>query len=177
MPFDPATIITSAVVGGFAGLVFATWKTGREETAKRRMLAQDRVQEAVGEMLADVIAYQAGLGGGRDHETGYFILNYQWASAVVIAARGLGPVRQHLVNIRLRYLVGELAYSVASAKPATSGQETMGTAIAAMFQANREGTFTPRQLTGLLDIALKDEPKSKSVKKLRRQLRRLSKSW
>lgn len=60
MPSDPATIITSAVVGGLAGLVFATWKTGLEETAKRRMAARDQVHDATSELLSKVIRHETG---------------------------------------------------------------------------------------------------------------------
>lgn len=174
MPFDPATIITSAVVGGFSGLVFATWKTGLEETAKRRMAARDQVRDASSELLAKVIKYEAGLTESREEVSDAWFGEYMWASKVLLAAMRLGPIRQHLVRRRLRVIVGKLCYDLAYARPAKF-DDSFEDDVSLELLEKIMSEASPKSL-GLAKPGLKAGRGSKETKKLRRHLTRLSKS-
>ncbi|MCP2248751.1 hypothetical protein [Lentzea aerocolonigenes] len=176
MPFEPNTIIASAAAGGLAGLILASWRVDREERAKRRVLAQDRVEEAAGELLAQAVAYQAQLVPGRS-DASQWMSDYIWASKVLVASRGLGRVRRWLLDRRLKELVGPVAFNIAVAKPASEkGEDIMGTAIIGMIHAHRDEKYADGIPKGFLEIALRQPPDSKEVRKAIRLLRRVSRT-
>lgn len=176
MPFEPNTIIASAAAGGIAGLILASWRVDREEKAKRRVLAQDRVEEASGEMLAEAVAYQAGLGPGRP-DASLWMSDYIWTSKVLVAARGLGRVRRWMLDRRLKMLVGPVAFNLALAKPASeNGDNVMGNALTAMIKAHRADEYADGVPMGFLDVALRQPQGSKEVSKVIRLLRRVSRT-
>lgn len=176
MPFEPNTIIASAAAGGLAGLILASWRVDREERAKRRALAQDRVEEAASELLGEAVAYQAGLESGR-LDASRWMDDYLWASRVLVASRGLGRIRRWLLDRRVKELVGPVAFALALAKPASEGGEkAMSTVLVGMVLAHREERYADGIPLSLLDIALSQPLDSKEVRKAIRLLRRVSRT-
>lgn len=176
MPFDPATIITSAVAGGISGIVFASLKTGQEEKAKRRAAARDQVHDAVSDVLMKVLAYQAGFMERETWANGGWKPGHEWASSVALAARRLGPIRQRLVKRRIRILLGRLSCENAYAQPSTTGYDQIRADAIATIRAAHSDKYSPGDLRGLLAHAIRADPNSETTKKLRRHLTRLSKS-
>ncbi|KJK44378.1 hypothetical protein UK23_29590 [Lentzea aerocolonigenes] len=176
MPFDLASIAASAIVGGFSGVLFASWKIRKEESAKRRALARDRVQDAAGSVLTEAVAYQAGYGRRRVPAPSLWMpADYKWASMVIEASRGLGWLRKWLLQHRLRHLLGPLGYDLVTAKPAMEGDDLMAGVLAAVFKA--DPTEDPNGVpTGFLAVAMQEPRDSKEVTKLVRILKRVSRT-
>ncbi|MCP2248750.1 hypothetical protein [Lentzea aerocolonigenes] len=177
MPFDPATIITSAVAGGISGIVFASLKTGQEEKAKRRAAAKDQVHDAVSDVLLGVIAYQAGFMEKETWEKGGWTPGYEWAFSVALAARRLGPIRQRLVKRRVRILLGRFSCDIAYARPSTTGDKHTRADAAAVIRAAQPDKYSPSDLRGLLTRAVRADRNSEAIRDVRRHLTRLAKSW
>lgn len=175
MAFDLASVVGSAIVSAAVSLSVASWKTGREERAKRRLVAKDRVREEVGEMLASVVKYQAGVGEGRDEGVSEDDADYEWASKVLAACKGLSWLRRRAVRKRLRRLAGPTAFDLAVVKPADG---TDGGGLPLFWAGTQSGKYpSGRAPLGYLDEALSKPSASKEVKRLRRELSRLAQCW
>jgi hypothetical protein len=174
--FDLAAVVGSAVVSAVVSLGITSWKVGQEERAKRRFAAKDSVSEAVGEVLEQVTAYKFEMGSRRSEETSHWISDSLWARKVLAASKRLGWVRRRLIEVRLRRLVGPVAFELAVAKPTADPGTATVEAIFFQVKQSRAGKYPEGQPLGMLDVALTLAPDSREVAKLHRQLKRLGKA-
>ncbi|XVS66077.1 hypothetical protein ACQPYE_08490 [Actinosynnema sp. CA-299493] len=177
MAFDLASLLGSAIVGGLSGVAFASWKVGQEEAARHRVQARRQVRAAVGEQLTAVIGYRSGFGDGRISQNSKWVEDYTWASKVLLAADGLGPLRRRLIRKRLERLVGPIAAELAEVRPAQTTDTDVDAVIGAMLEVHRSGKYHPKgPPKGLLNVALRQDRDSKDVTKLVRELKLLAKA-
>lgn len=167
MPLDLVSVLASAVVGGGAGVLFASLKTNREESTKRKALARDQIRDACEGILTEARAYQAELGPRRSESR--WTDDYFAASQILLPAHNLGRFRRALLKHRLKKVVGPVAFKLASTIPAKTVREATNYAVVAVIA--EAGNDVP---LGMLDEALMKPRRPKKVDKVVRILKRVS---
>ncbi len=183
--FDLGTVIVSAIVSfgvsAIVGLVVTGIKLGREARVTRRLEARDRVHDIAGERLATVIKFRAGFQPHRVWEATRWIEDYMWASRILVASRRLGWLRRSLINRQLRWLVGDLAFSLAEVRPEPDPQTATGYAIwwqaKSIRRVNSDREAEKLFRLGALEAVLRGERDSKDVRLLKWTLWWLTRAW
>jgi hypothetical protein len=173
-----ASAIISAVISTGIGYAIASSKAARDERGKRAHAARlaVAVADAVAEQRRQIREYQVGIRASVKRETDGPIHtdDLLWAGKVLTAAAGLPWWRHRLVNHRVRKLVGKALYEIADVHPDMDAGGALSLLLVTEYQNRERQRYRPEDFRGLLQSALVVDSTDEKIKKLLRQLNRLS---
>lgn len=173
MSFDVENAIWSAVISTVVSLGVVTWRTDREENAKRRHAARVELRRVVDQMLDQVRRQDLELVDPRSRDSLAWPTDWAWGSEVIRAAKPLSTRRRHRVRRRLEGLLGPILTLIAELHPAENSVEAMSI----NNRVHPQPEVFIREAPYFLDEALHTVGGSRALKDLQRRLRGLARRW